>query len=289
MIRLFKRIYCSVFFVLTFLIVHGQDTLPNYFHQKEIELSKLAGQLTEIRFNDSLLFQTNFKLQELFSTILKTEGSFNYSFDSLTNIGYLKSDDGRVKIFTWNIVKTNGTHQHFGYIQYFIKEKKQVVTHTLQDNSDSIADAENAVLTPENWFGATYYQILTHEHTSGTIYTLIGWDGNNLYTTKKIIDILQFNASGKAKFGKPVFKAGKRKLKRIIFEYSRMATMMIKYDTDYKMIILDHLAPSNAMYNGNFRFYGPDLSYDGLKFIDDFWEYVPTIDYKKNKSKKGFF
>ncbi|HAN00068.1 MAG TPA: hypothetical protein DCQ26_15825 [Marinilabiliales bacterium] len=278
----------SVFF-LFFFVTHGQEASTPYFHNAENEISLLAGQMSDVKFNDSLLFQRNDSLQQLVFNTLKAENSFSYLFDSLKHIGCIKSEDGLLRIFTWNLVKADGTHHHYGFMQYYLKAQKEVLLIPLTDKSDSIAEPEIEVLTPENWFGATYYQVLTNGHSSGTVYTLIGWDGNNLYTNKKVIDVLQFSENGKAKFGKAVFKAGKKKLRRIIFEYSRMAAMMIKYDPQYQMIVMDHLAPSESVYTGNFRFYGPDLSYDGLKFNEDMWEYIPTIDYKKPKPKRGLF
>jgi len=35
------------------------------------------------------------------------------------------------------------------------------------------------------------------------------------------------------------------------------------------MIIFDHLSPSKPSYTGNYQFYGPDFSYDGLEVLMD--------------------
>jgi hypothetical protein len=155
-----------------------------------------------------------------------------------------------------------------------------VLLYPLIDKSDEIGDVANQNLSNENWFGATYYQIIDSKSTIGHLYVLLGWDGNTIYTSKKIIESLFFTESGRPKFGKTAFITDRTKVKRVIFEYSRMASMMLDYDKNLKMIVMDHLSPSKPMYMGNFQFYGPDLSYDAFKFEDGFWVYYPTIDYK---------
>jgi hypothetical protein len=44
------------------------------------------------------------------------------------------------------------------------------------------------------------------------------------------------------------------------------------------MIIFDHLSPSKPSYAGNYQYYGPDFSYDGLKFEQGIWELVENVD-----------
>jgi hypothetical protein len=269
--------------------LHAQIVDKNGFYAAERSIAALAEQVSEIQFNDALLDSLNGCLLDSLHQMLSRPESFDYDFDSLKYISKLRSNDKLLRIFTWNIAKSDGTYHHFGFLQYNLKDKKEVLLYSLIDNSDSIADPENQTLNDQNWFGATYYQIIETQTKSDTYYTLLGWDGNNLYTNKKVIDLLYFNSSGKPRFGKNIFKAGRTKSKRIIFEYSRMASMMIRWDDDLKMIVFDHLAPASSIYQGNPMFYGPDLSYDAFEFIDDVWVYLPTIDYKKQKPKKKFF
>jgi hypothetical protein len=142
------------------------------------------------------------------------------------------------------------------------------------------------VLTNQNWYGVLYYELLENKSANGPIYTLIGWDGRGAFSNSKVIDILTFTESGKPKFGKAVFKVGKKKDKRLIFEYNKRASMLITYDDRLKMIVFDHLAPINSSSNKNNEFLGPDLSYDGLKYIDESWEYQSDVDYKPSKRSK---
>jgi hypothetical protein len=67
-----------------------------------------------------------------------------------------------------------------------------------------------------------------------------------------------------------------------------MANMMITYDDNLKMIVMDHLSPNNQIHHGNFKQYGPDLSYDGLKYEKEYWEYLTDIDFKRQAPQKPF-
>jgi hypothetical protein len=276
-----------LFFVFAFPLKSENEPISQ-FAEAEKRMSRLAVQLTEIRSDDSLILQTNAKLIAEFENTLKLEGSFSYPFDSIRHIGKITSNDQLLRIFTWNIVKADGTHKQFGFIQYLFKPQKKTLLYELIDRSESIDKPQSKILTPENWFGATYYQVVETKGPNGTLYTLIGWDGNDLYSSKKIIDVLTFDDNGKPKFGEPIFSFEKNVVDRIVFEFSRMVTMMVRWDDDYQMIVMDHLAPNNPIYEGNPKYYGPDLSYDGLKFKNNLWEYVPTIDYKKASKSKLF-
>jgi len=64
--------------------------------------------------------------------------------------------------------------------------------------------------------------------------------------------------------------------------------MMLIYDTKFNMIVMDHLSPSSPVYNGDYQFYGPDLSFDALKFEDGLWIYESAIDYKPITKKRLF-
>jgi hypothetical protein len=44
------------------------------------------------------------------------------------------------------------------------------------------------------------------------------------------------------------------------------------------MIAYDHLVPMNPIYQNQFEFYGPDGSFDGLRFTDGTWVLEEDID-----------
>jgi len=263
---------------------HKIDTT---FINDEKRISQLVSELIQIRFDDKRVDTLSKIVLNEFKTVLEKKGSFYYPFDSIFPVGKVVSKDGLVRIFTWYSVNAAGEFTYYGFIQYYSKTKKQVLLYELYDKSNSIEEPViSKSLTNKDWYGCTYYEMVQSKSNYGELYVLMGWDGNNIYTNKKIIESLVFTESGRPKFGKPVFVFGRKKVKRIVFEYSRMASMMIRYDENMKMIVMDHLSPSKPLFAGNPQYYGPDLSYDGLKFDDGVWKYIPTIDYKPIVKKK---
>lgn len=267
-------------------LASNKEVVDTIFVNGERTISKLVSELIDIRFDDAKLDKLSKQITKEFEILLKHDGSFDYLFDSIFPVAKVISDDKLVRIFTWFAIRADGTHVHFGFIQYFSKSKGEVLLFPLIDNSGIIEDSENQSLSSNNWYGSTYYDIVQSKSIYGQLYVLLGWDGNDIYTKKKIVESLLFSEDNKVKFGIPIFVLNRLKSKRLIFEYSRMASMMLKYDKSHEMIVMDHLAPSKPVYNGNRQFYGPDLSFDALKFEDGYWVYYPTIDYKPIENKR---
>ncbi|MFH2142746.1 MAG: hypothetical protein ABIJ97_10005 [Bacteroidota bacterium] len=278
------------------------------YSQKDSDFSNISemenklSELFEIVFaNDSIKFyqpdtlkiRLNNEITELFSEALSDNASFEYKFDSLKHIGVKYSDDSLLKIITWNLKFSDGSYSYYGFIQN--KDNDEISTHLLIDKSEGISEPTNAILTDTNWYGALYYKIITANYSGDTFYTLLGWDGYDYLTTKKIIDVLYFSINGEPIFGKSVFKINKQKFSRMIFEYSEKSVMSLVYDENLKMIVYDYLMPSNPSYKNQYQYYGPDGSYDALYFSDGKWLHYPNIDisklrntgYRAGKPKKG--
>ncbi|MBI9053631.1 MAG: hypothetical protein JEY96_07415 [Bacteroidales bacterium] len=247
------------------IIEKGEDSLKHYFSQIIAEKTDLKKELI------------NSKILTEFRAILKVEESFNYKFDSLKNIGVLNSSDKKLRIITWNIPYSDGTHKYFGFIQ-FRKTKNQILTFELNDNSLKIKNPETQILNHENWYGALYYKIIENKNKGKTYYTLLGADLNNLFTHKKIIEVLYFGKKDSPVFGDSVFKNQKSAITRVIFEFNAQSNMTLTYDENMQMIVYDHLSPSRPSLKDQFEFYGPDFSYDGLKFERGIWNRYQEID-----------
>ena len=65
---------------------------------------------------------------------------------------------------------------------------------------------------------------------------------------------------------------------RLVLEYSADLAATVRYNEAMDMIVYDHLAPLHPIYSGNYQFYGPDGSYDGLKFTKGIWVLQEDID-----------
>jgi hypothetical protein len=226
----------------------------------------------------------NSSIDKMFGQILKSEESFSYPFEKLLNVSKLSSADGMVRLINWNLNAGDGSFTYFAYLQFFDK-KKGLILFRLEDKSENIENPENMELSEKNWFGALYYKILTNQAGKNTYYTLLGWDGHNDFTNRKLVET--FYISGKKiVFGPAIFKMDKSVKNRLIFEYAEQARMMLRYDEKLKMIVFDHLAPSQKKFEGQYMFYGPDMSHDGLQFKDGFWEFKANLDLRNIEDPK---
>ncbi|MBR5643161.1 MAG: hypothetical protein IKW77_03130 [Salinivirgaceae bacterium] len=278
-----KRHLISVLVALVLsLTVSAGEPDNAYFADAEKQIAGVAAQLSASRYNDAAQDSLASKTLSLLGAALKHDDSFSYPFDSLRNdISIVVSPDGRVRIFTWFSVGDAGNYRYFGYLQYNDKQAQKVRLFELNDCSSTIENYDNMTLTPQNWRGMLYYSIVEKKMHGDVYYTLIGWDGCGLYTTKKIIEPLTFTEKGQPRFGKSMIKVGQKKYKRLVFEYNKRATMMIQYDEALDLIVLDHLAVMGTQDTDNPMFYGPDMSCDALKFEDGLWFYQTNIKYQR--------
>ncbi|MGM0531354.1 MAG: hypothetical protein ACQER7_08380 [Bacteroidota bacterium] len=232
--------------------------------------------------SDSKREAINRKIKDKFRSLVGHEASFSHPFDSLSNAGVLKSSDGKVKIYNWNVPYEAGYHVFHCFIQY--RTADSLMSFELKDRSEQIEEPENKTLDKDNWYGALYYSIIPKEgRFDKTYYTLLGYDPNDYMTNRKVIDVLHFDKKSQPVFGAEIFKNQREMSKRIVFEYSESATMTLQYNEDKDMIVYDHLSPSKPEYEGQREFYGPDFSYDGMRFENGIWNTYFDLDLRLNE------
>jgi hypothetical protein len=61
--------------------------------------------------------------------------------------------------------------------------------------------------------------------------------------------------------------------------------MMLRYDLNAKMIVMDNLSPSEYFFQNDLRYYGPDSSHNGLKFEKGKWIYYKEMDLRNPEMK----
>ena len=162
----------------------------------------------------------------------------------------------------------------------------------LNDFKNDIPEIEYASLDADSWFGALYYKIIPNERKNKTVYTLLGWDGNNMFSNKKIIESMTINKNNKIQFGIPIFKypEGKTK-KRVIFQYSKQSYMSLKCRKVRKQdyIIFDHLMPPSPHLKEFADWYVTDLSFDAFQWSENQWNFKRDFDAKSLKVFKRPF
>ena len=257
------------------LTCHAQ--LPGDLRIQEDSLSSLFYGLAQTR--DGMEQQSiSEDIAGLLNVLLKNRDTFDYGFDSIRNVGKIYSADRHIRIFTWNIIYADGSNGYYGFIQYLPDPDKDPLVFRLYDRSDRIVDPEQAIVGASEWYGSLVYDIIDQSIDNTMCYVLLCYDPNNLFISRRIIDILYFNDKPEPVFGKPVFLYKNNVLCRVLFQYSARAQMNLRWDPSLKMIVFDHLSPVSSSFQGNFQYYGPDFSYDGFRFEDGMWQLQQDID-----------
>jgi hypothetical protein len=254
------------------------------------DLSDISSYLEDARtlYADADKQEANQKAKDILKDLLQEPQSFGYSYDSLKHVTILESEDGKVRIFTWNLMLNDLSHQFYGFIQYH-PEKDEYYIHELKDKTDLSEDSKAGYHYPSEWYGAIYYDIIEKKHRGNAVYTLLGWKGQNALVQQKVIETLEFGRKGLPEFGDRNFRLLRERKDRIIFRYSIEAQMILRYNNKQDLIVCDHLSPGNPKFTGHWEYYGPDYSYDAFEFDRGRWYFKSNIDpeiainYKKDK------
>ncbi len=264
---------------LCFMLIQAKGSAyePISLQQSEMQLKELFTRMAQLNSYAEKLTVAD-SLSDLLYNTLSLPGSFEYPFDSLKSLGKIKSEDQKIRIYTWNIPDIDGTNNYCGFLQYNAGKNSGFKVFRLTDKRADITDPAVITLDPDNWYGCLIYGIIEKNISGTTCYTLLGYNPENLFISKKIIDVLWFNDKHEPVFGKAVFKYQNRMQSRVLFEYSAKVNMSLQWNEKMNMIVFDHLSPSKPSYQGNYQYYGPDFSYDGFRFDQGIWEYVMDID-----------
>jgi hypothetical protein len=232
---------------------------------------------------DKILANTAF-IKNL-TEVLQYEKAFKFPFDSLSTIARITSPDNTFRIFNWLLKKDNGSYEYYAIVHYHNKRRKRYEVIPLVDNSANIRNAEQEDLDATNWYGGLYYQIAYIKKSGRKYYTLFAWDGNDGYSTKKIIDVMYFSGKNKIKFGLPIFKKNKKESqKRVILEYDAKTSISVKYHSKEKRIVFNHLIPARKDLQGLEEYYIPDGSFNAYQYEKGKWWLKLDVD-ARNKEK----
>ena len=277
-------------------IIFSSSFIPAVLAQNAIENiqsfeDSLLISLEKIRTAETLKekFVLNTQFENTLRKALRYDEAFTYKFNDLSKVMSTKtSPDKAFRIFNWNIeVPEIQEHYFFCLVMKYDSRKGEYVIIELYDKSKYATRVEYTVYSDKKWFGALYYEIIPVKKGLNTTYTLLGWDGNNRMSNKKIIETMSFQGKDKIKFGLPIFKQEENTKRRVIFQYSKKATISVKYKLikKKKYIIFDHLSPMSGQLAGIPDYLVPDLSFDAFVLENGKWKYLKDFDARTNKSR----
>jgi hypothetical protein len=219
----------------------------------------------------------------MINDLLRHEITFAYPFDSLKVLSKLKSPDGKVRVYTWFLQnRSTGGYEYYGMLQRINPKSGEFKVFGLMEQKHATDFAEINVFESNEWYGAVYYDIIERRVKKKTYYFLLGWHGVDRASTRKLIDVVQFDQWDNMDFGAPLFSGqpGPKIKYRVIFEFNANAVMLLRFEKSRKMLVFDHLSPSSPSLKGQFSSYGPDFTYDGYFFKKGRWIYKSNLDVK---------
>jgi hypothetical protein len=286
-----KRTRVLILYAFLFLLPVSAALADNtaLFKAYEDSLRQLGPRVFKSK-TDEAKKAANQRYQRLLEECLKLDGSFDYPFDSLRDIGKMRAPDASFRIYNWNLPKNDGTMEYFAYIQHRNPKTQKMDLFPLTDKSTEIKNPESQSLDAKKWFGCLYYKIIRTKSGKNTYYTLLGLDEHNNLTWKKLIEVLWFDKEGAPHFGESIFMmGGKVARKRVVFEFHSEMIMALKYNEEKGMIIFDNLAPESPEGKGVYETYVMDGSYNGLIFKKGRWNFIPDVNALNPKTPNDKF
>ena len=210
---------------------------------------------------------------------LKTKSSFQYPFESLETISIQYSPDSVFRIFTWQLVINENVIRQHGAIQMKTYDGS-LKLYPLIDKSDVTTNVADTIGNNYGWIGAIYYKIIQKKSSNQNFYTLLGFDENNIRSSRKIIEVLNF-INDEPIFGGRYFSyeedtVFKTSHSRYIMEYKKEAGPRLSYDKDMDLIIVEHLVSESNEPKKKWTLIG-DGDYEGFKWKNGKWVHVEKV------------
>jgi hypothetical protein len=211
---------------------------------------------------------------------LRIKHSFEYPFDSMISISKIVPPDSSFRIFTWQLVINDNEIRPHGAIQMRTADGS-LKLFPLIDKTDVTQNIDDTIANNFGWIGALYYKVIQTESFGKKVYTLLGYDENNINSNIKLIDILTFNEKGQPIFGGPFFSFQDNSLHgsdiaRYIMVYKKNASPRLTYDPNLGMIIYEHLISETGEPQKRWT-YIPDGDYEGLVWRDGKWVHIEKV------------
>jgi hypothetical protein len=275
--KLFMSLFLSFLTICSFAQGIGKAELK-VLKQKEDSLKSYAlkiiqGINAENRFNADSMFT------RVLVRALKTKNAFHYPFDSLQTISVLYAPDSAFRILTWQLVINENVIRQHGTIQMKTNDGS-LKLFPLIDKSDVTTNVADTIGNNYGWIGAIYYKIILKKTDTRNYYTLLGFDENNIRSSRKIIEVLHFN-NGEPVFGGSFFSDEKangfsRWKSRYIMEYKKEAGPRLNYDKELDMIIVEHLVSESNEPNKKWTLIG-DGDYEGFVWKGNKWMHIEKV------------
>lgn len=278
-----KGFFCLIFLSL-FLTGSAQKKIDFRFWEDSLIRLRDAVMTTRGETERMIL---NEDFMNLLESILHEPNSFNHKWDSVKNFSVLTSPDRLFKLFTWFVEKDNFTVENYGFLQLYNDNRKKYVIYPLYDQRQTIENPHYLIADHNQWYGAVYYDIILLETKEKKYYTLLGWNGNDLFTNQKLIEVLHFKKDYTPQFGARIFKKYPDKIARAIFEYNKNSSFSLKYEKQSYMVRTGKKDPKTKRVL--YQLVTQDMIvFDQLIKMEEEMEHIPAFTVPESSLNWGF-
>ena len=267
------------FFACTISFAQGISNADlKLLQQKEDSIRALSVQIIQ-GINADDRFKADSSFTRVLVRALKIPHSFHYPFESLQTVSILYSPDSVFRIFTWQLVINENVIRQHGAIQMQTNDGS-LKLFPLIDKSDITTNIVDTIGNNLGWIGAIYYKIIQKKNANQNYYTLLGFDENNIRSSRKIIEVLNFT-NNEPIFGGRYFSYDedtvfKKSQSRFILEYKKEAGPRLTYDKELDIIVVEHLVSESKEPTKKWTLVG-DGDYEGFKWKNGKWVHVEKV------------
>ena len=274
------------FIVLVFLSVSLQGQKNYDFRYWEDSLIRLRENVMSAPREEERYF-LNEDFMNLLDFVLNQKNAFKHPWDSAKNFSVLTSPDKLFKIFTWFVPKDDNTVENFGFIHVYNEGRKKYILYPLVDKRNVIDYPRTNIGNHNKWYGAVYYKMVMLKSKTKNYYTLLGWNGNDMFTNQKVIEVLSFKQDGSPVFGANVFKKYPEKSNRIIFDYAKNSVFSLKYENQSYDVSTGRRDPKT--HKVIYETHTSDMIiFDLLAPLDDAMGNIPSFMVPESSINQGF-
>ncbi len=229
---------------------------------------------------DSDRLRINDSIRVIIDGYAGSDSVMRHNFGNIRYLGQITSPDSRLKVITWNLLLSGMKSRYYCY--FINRSGKTNKVFKLEGLYSKDPVRTDTTYSPENWYGALYYDLRAVKQGNQVYWMLLGIDYGNPAITRKIIEVLSFTPDGSLVFGKKWFESGKETKYREVLDYSSSAVITLKFLSD-RSIVFDHLVPVSPELKGKKEYYGPDFSYDEYSYEKGSWKLKFNVDVRNKE------
>ena len=135
-----------------------------------------------------------------------------------------KEEQGRFRVFNWNVPLSKGNH--YECVFAVPGSDGTIKLMECKPTKKDLSSLANRSMTHKDWPGLLYYDIVPLSKKNDKEFILLGWDGNDELTNRKVIETISISEKN-IRFGLNKFKEFPQSIKRYILEYSNEAIVSL--------------------------------------------------------------